>query len=139
VKKRLKTLILLAVTILVTIGISAVQVLPTLELKSYVVGAKLGFSDPASNIPYSFLSPSSLITALIPIHPEWNSNIYCGILTLILVFLLFLDKDLRKNDTVRFFAGIAILSILLSLSTLLLRNFLDLLEGLCISLIIFDC
>ena len=114
VKKRLKILILLAITILVTIGISAVQVLPTLELKQHVVGGKLGFSDPASNIPYSFLSPASLMTAVMPIHPEWNGNIYCGILTLILVFFLFLDKDLRKNDTVKFFAGLAILSILLS-------------------------
>lgn len=114
VKKRLKILILLAVTILVTIGISAIQVLPTLELKSYVVGAKLGFSEPAANIPYSFLSPSSLITALIPVHPEWNSNIYCGILTLIFAFLIFIDRNLRKNSLVRFFAGLAILSILLS-------------------------
>ncbi len=114
VKKKVNLLILLAITILVTIGISAVQVLPSLELKAHVIGGKLGFSEPASNIPYSFLSPSSLMTAVMPLHPEWNGNIYCGILTLILVFLLFLDRDLRRNDTVRFFAGLAILSILLS-------------------------
>ena len=114
VKKRFKILFLLAITILVTIGISAIQVLPTLNLKQHVVGAKLGFSDLASNIPYSFLSPSSLVTGIIPIHPEWNGNIYCGILSLILAFLLFIDKTLRKDGMVRFFAGLAILSLLLS-------------------------
>lgn len=133
--KKLKHLYYLIIFASVTIGITAVQWVPTLELSTHAAGKSFSYSHLTGNIPYSFLNPSLLYTLIFPRHYEWNGNIYIGLAAAILIgAVIFLSNrklDIFKDFNCTFFAAAGIVSLLLAMgrSTFFYTAFYLLLPG----------
>ena len=116
-----KIVIISASALLIGISLSAIQLLPSLELSQHITRA--------SGTSYEFATSHSFeiqnfITFVSPnffgfentywnVWYYWELSVYIGILTLILI--LFAVYFRRKNRYVLFFAGLAFLSLLLAL------------------------
>jgi len=132
---KLEYLYFWAIFVCVTIGTTAIQWIPTLELSLYGADTQLSYADPASNLLYSFLNPSILFTTFFPKHHEWGGTIYIGIITFILVMALPLiwKQEMRifENFNFIFLASAAMTALLLSMGkpTILYTAFYLLLPG----------
>ncbi len=139
---RLAPLGYLLITLLITIGLSALWLIPTLEMSRYTLRATLSYPESAA---YS-LHPAQLIGLLIPnyfgrdpaLHwGPWErvETGYIGILTLLLALVgAFLQKDRQTcpeyNRRVRFFIALAGVSFLLALgNSSILHGWLSLSPG----------
>jgi hypothetical protein len=116
---RFNPLILLTLTLLVTIGLSALWLIPTLEMSQHTLRADLTYPETAA---YS-LHPAQLIGLLIPnyfgrdpaLHwGPWDrvETGYIGVLSLLLALAAVV---LQKDRQTRFMIGLAIVSFLLAL------------------------
>ncbi|MBN1693922.1 YfhO family protein [candidate division WOR-3 bacterium] len=125
-----KPVLLLFVMLAFSLGIAAIQYLPSFDFSKYTVRSSISFEESA----LLSIHPVHLLTFIIPkLFGEvsvtgkpfvpfwggggvygafWENAIYVGIFPLVLLFFSFKD---RKNKLVWFFTGIAIFSLLAAL------------------------
>jgi len=118
-RARLAPLGYLALTLLITVGLSALWLIPTLEMSRHTLRAALSYPESAA---YS-LHPAQLIGLLIPNYfgrdpaLHWGpwarvETGYIGVLTLLLALV---GAFLQKDRQTRFFFALALVSFLLAL------------------------
>jgi hypothetical protein len=126
----IKSILLLGIILITSLGISAIQYLPAFEYSKYTVRMSISFKESAILsvhpvqlltflVPKLFGSVSALSQNSVPFWAGggeygafWETAIYIGIFPLVLLFFAFKDK---RNKLIWFFAFMAALSLFLAL------------------------